>query len=159
MYRINTIRGAGFDWLLSFQYDYEHIIWNSYLASHKAMSLRYIHIQIIWRAQIIVVVCPTTILMELSSQWVWERKYFLPSIITVSPRQEATRLIGERPNLYSENIIQLISHPQWEAAACKWTQIGKCCVSLSSHPRLSSGKDFHHISRGLWTHLTSHLQC
>ena len=35
--------------------------------------------------------------------------------ITVSPRQEATRLIGEQPNLHSENIIQLTSHPQWEA--------------------------------------------
>ena len=34
---------------------------------------------------------------------------------TVTPRQEATRLIGERPNLYSENVIQLISHPQGEA--------------------------------------------
>ena len=34
------------------------------------------------------------------------------SICTVSPRQEAMRLIGERTNKYLENIIQLISHPQ-----------------------------------------------
>ena len=29
----------------------------------------------------------------------------------LSPRQEATRLLGERPILYLENVIQLISHP------------------------------------------------
>ena len=36
-------------------------------------------------------------------------------ICTVSPWQEAARLIGEQPNLYSENIIHLICHPQGEA--------------------------------------------
>ena len=45
----------------------------------------------------------------------WFFVSYLPVLLTTSLRQKATRLIGERPNLYSENIIQLIGHPQWQA--------------------------------------------
>ena len=33
------------------------------------------------------------------------------NLATIGSRREAMRLIGKRPSLYSENIIQLISHP------------------------------------------------